>query len=81
VDAPNVVIETVKQAEDGNGIVVRLYETQRRRGVVTLSASFDLAEAERVNLLEETKEALTVDGNQVTFAIRPYQIVTLRLKK
>jgi alpha-mannosidase len=81
VDAPNVVIETVKQAEDGDGIVVRLYETQRRRGAVTLSTSFDLAGADRVNLLEETKDALTVDGNQVTFAIRPYQIVTLRLRR
>jgi alpha-mannosidase len=28
----NVVIETVKRAEDGNGVIVRLYESQRRRG-------------------------------------------------
>jgi hypothetical protein len=27
----NVVIETVKRAEDGDGVIVRLYETQRRR--------------------------------------------------
>ena len=39
-DAPNVVIETVKQAEDGNGIIVRLYETQRKRGPVVLTAGF-----------------------------------------
>ncbi len=81
VDAPNVVIETVKQADDGDGVIVRLYETQRRRGNVTLSAGFDLSGAELVNLLEEKKDDLNVNGNQVTFAIRPYQIVTLRLKK
>jgi alpha-mannosidase len=49
--------------------------------LVTLSTSFELADAELVNLLEESKEALTVDGSQVTFAIRPYQIVTIRLRR
>ncbi len=27
VDSPNIVIETVKRAEDGNGLIVRLYES------------------------------------------------------
>ena len=80
MDQPNVVIETVKQAEDGDRLIVRLYETQRRRGPVTLSTSFNLASAERVNLLEEKQHALAVDGKQVTFPIRPYQIVSLRLR-
>jgi len=30
--APNVIIETVKQAEDGDGIIIRLFESQRKRG-------------------------------------------------
>ncbi|MEZ4834586.1 MAG: glycoside hydrolase family 38 C-terminal domain-containing protein [Caldilineaceae bacterium] len=81
VDAPNVVIETVKRADDGDGVIVRLYETQRRRGEVTLTAGFDLSAAQTVNLLEEKKADLPVTGNQVTFGIKPYQIVTLRLKK
>jgi alpha-mannosidase len=34
VSSPNVIIETVKQAEDGNGIIVRLYEGERNRGAV-----------------------------------------------
>jgi alpha-mannosidase len=81
VDAPNVVIETVKRADDGDGVIVRLYETQRRRGNVTLTAGFDLSAAQTVNLLEEKKDDLPVTGNQVTFGIKPYQIVTLRLKR
>ena len=32
VSAPNVIIETMKHAEDGNGIIIRLYEIQRKRG-------------------------------------------------
>ncbi len=79
VDRSNVVIETVKQAEDGNGIIVRLYECQRQRGPVTMTAGFDIAQAARVNILEQPKEQLQPHGNQVVFDVRPYQIVTLRL--
>lgn len=78
-DRPNVVIETVKQAEDGRGLIVRLYESQRRRGPVTLRTGFPLKGAWRANLLERDGEALPVEGNQVRFPIRPYEIVTLRL--
>jgi len=32
VDKPNIVVETIKWAEDGNGVIVRLYESRRQRG-------------------------------------------------
>ncbi len=79
VDAPHVVIETVKQAEDGRGIIVRLYESQRRRGPVRLTTGFPLAEAWHTNLLEMNQAQLPVTGQEVSLAIKPYEIVTLRL--
>jgi len=39
--AENVVISAVKQAEDGDGMIVRLYETDGREGEVTLSLPAD----------------------------------------
>jgi len=78
-DAPNVVIETVKQAEDRQGVIVRLYECQRRRGHVTLTTDFSLAEAWRTNLLEANQEQLRVSGHSLQVAVKPYQILTLRL--
>ncbi len=80
VDAPNVVIETLKQAEDGDGVIVRLYECQRKRGHVTLTAGFELSEAWRTGLLEQNQDALPCAKHKVTFDIKPYQIVTLRLR-
>ena len=79
VDAPNVIIETVKQAEDGNGVVVRLYENHRIRGTVTVSTGFALSEAYHCNLLEDNETKLEVTDNSVTLPVRPYQIMTLRL--
>ncbi len=81
VDQSHVIIETVKQAEDGNGIIVRLYDSHRRRGHVQLTSAFDIASANVTNLLEEVSEdvELQVDKRQVTFMIKPFQIITLRL--
>jgi alpha-mannosidase len=79
VNVPWVVIETIKGAEDGNGIIVRLYENQRNRGTITLKAGFAVAEAYHCNLLEENENALPVQDNQLQMDIAPYQIITLRL--
>ena len=79
VDRTNIVVETVKQAEDGQGLIVRLYECRRQRGQVTLTTSFELGGAWRTNLLEEAQAVLPVGHRQVSLYVKPYEIVTLRL--
>jgi alpha-mannosidase len=79
VDSPNVVIETIKQAEDGNGLILRIYESQRKRGEFTLTTGFPLAGAWRTNLLEENQQQLETDERGLQLFIKPYQILTLRL--
>ena len=78
-DALNIVLETVKGAEDGQGIIVRLYESHRRRGDITLTAGFALGSVHRTNLLEENQSELKPQGNRVTLFVKPHEIVTLRL--
>jgi len=80
VSAPNVVVETIKRAEDGNGIIVRLYESQRKRGSVSLRLAFPVERAWSANLLEENESALEVQDETVSFNIRPYQIMTIRIE-
>ncbi len=79
IDQPNVIIETIKRAEDGQGIIVRLYEYQRNRGECTLRLGFPINKAWRTNLLEENQEQLEITENSVTLAISPYKVITLRL--
>jgi len=78
--SPNVIIETVKCAEDGDGIIVRLYESQRKRGSVQLRAGVALEAAWETNLLEENESALRVENDSIHLDLKPYQIMTLRLK-
>ena len=75
-----MIIETVKRAEDGDGIIVRLYESQRKRGPVRLQAGFAIEAAWETNLLEENESALRVEKDSVQLDLKPYQIMTLRLK-
>ncbi len=79
VDAPNVVVEAVKAAEDGNGVIVRVYECYGRRTDAALTIGFDAKSAEVVNLLEETMEAAAIADGKVSFAMRPYEIKSFRV--
>jgi len=80
VSAPNIIIETVKRAEDGEGIIVRLYESQRKRGQVQVKFGVAVKSAWVTNLLEENESALSVENDSILLNMKPYQIVTLRVK-
>jgi len=80
VDAPNVVIETVKPAEDGSGdVVLRLYEAMRTATRCTISTTLDVKRATRTNMLEEHESDLAIEGGAVTLDLRPFEIATVRL--
>jgi len=80
VSVPNVIVETVKMAEDGDGFIVRLYESQRKRGQVQVLFGSAVEAVWVTNLLEENESGLSVENDSITLEIKPYQIVTLRVR-
>lgn len=78
--SPNVIVETVKRAEDGDGFIVRLYESQRKRGQVQVKVGCAVESAWVTNLLEDNESALSVDNDSIILNLKPYQIMTLRIK-
>ncbi len=80
INKNNVVLETVKQAEDGDGTVLRLYECENAKTKVTMTVPAGVTKAYTTNLLEEIEEELTVADGKVTFPVGPYEIVTILLK-
>ncbi len=72
-----VIIEAVKQAESGRGIVVRLYECFGRRAKVQLKPGFDFENVSFCNILEESGESAPCEEGIVGFELKPYQIVSL----
>lgn len=78
---PGVLIETLKLAEDRSGdVIVRCYEAEGSRAKATFIAGVPLSSAEVVDLLERPIRPLTIDGQQVACGLRPFEILTLRLK-
>ncbi len=79
VDAPNILIETVKQTQDGNGVVIRLYECHGRRTNAALALGFKPNSAMVCNILEEKLEDAAVNGRQIDFTLKPYEIKSFRV--
>lgn len=78
--AENVVLETVKAAEDGRGFVVRLYECFNRRGVASLVFPKEIARAAECDMLENETAELPADGRELPFRILPYEVKTFRVE-
>ena len=77
-ESPNIVIDTVKMSEDGKGVIVRLYETQRIRTQAKLWLGFAYKEAYKCDLLENCISEQTIVGDNVELSIKPYEIITLK---
>jgi alpha-mannosidase len=80
-DTPGLLVDTVKRAEDGDDLVVRLYEAHGGRGVARLRVGVPFASAWLTNLLEDRLAVTEVDGDSVVVPYRPFEIVTLVLER
>jgi len=79
VTGDNVIIETVKKAEDDNALIVRLYESHGVRGIRTLSTSLPVKKVIETNLMEKEEARLTVKDGKIKLDFKPFQIRTLKL--
>ena len=77
----NIILQTIKQAESGKGIILRLYETEQRS--TTFKANFQNLPSlvEEQNLNEETTSSLKISSEGVCeLSFSPFEIKTLRIK-
>ena len=81
VQPANVILETVKQAEDGDGVIVRLYETENARTEACLTWNRPIASVEECNCIEEKQADAAFDSARILFVIKPYEIKTFRIRE
>ena len=77
----NIIIESVKPAEDGSGdVVVRLYESMRTATRCRLQTSLPFRKFCQTNMLESGAKPLKqVAQGSIELDFRPFEIKTLRL--
>ncbi|MGW6896490.1 alpha-mannosidase [Streptomyces sp. NPDC054919] len=77
---PAVTVESVKLAEDRSGdVIVRLYESAGGRAEAALRVGFPVVRAQITDLLERPLHEATADEHGLVLALRPFQILTVRL--
>lgn len=79
VDCANVILETVKQAEDGNGIILRMYESENAFTKAKLTVHKEFTQAQICSLLEEPERMAAADGNVIDVQLKPYEVVTVKI--
>jgi alpha-mannosidase len=88
----HVVIDTIKPAEDGNGIIIRMHESLNMRGTARVILPQNVTGAYPVNLIEEeeSKESIIDDNidinineemkrTEIELFFKPFEIKSMRL--
>ena len=82
VDAPNVIIDAVKAAEDGSGdIIIRMYECKHAATDAVLTLNLPAAKVCLCDLLENEGEELLIEDSKVKLTLRGFEVKTLRVKR
>lgn len=81
LNCPNIVLDAVKPAQDGNGIIVRVYEAETRHSEVKLSIDLDYNKVIECNLMETDEQEVPCNDKEFSFSIKPHEVKTFRLIK
>lgn len=81
VDRGNVIIDTVKKAEDGNDLIIRIFEALGQRGDVNVTCNIDVKSVAECDLLERVQiEGIDIQEGTFSTYMKPYELKTFRLK-
>ncbi len=74
-----VILETLKMAEDGDALILRLFETNKERKTVRLKFGESYNNISIVNLAEQFERAICIKDGIAEFEIKPHQIITIKI--
>ena len=75
-----VYIETVKMAEDGDGMIVRMYEAFKETKTAVLRFGTAVKSVYLCNLLEKEERELSVQDGVLYVQMKPFEIITLKVR-
>lgn len=73
------MLSTLKKAEEGEALILRFYEPYGARGSVHFKIP-GIKKVTQVNLLEDARESVPLEGNTFKLEVKPFEIVSLRLE-
>ena len=76
-DSENIIIDTVKKAEDSGNIIIRIYESQNIKDKIKLSFGIDIKKLYLCDLLENIEKEIEVKDNTAVLDVNNFEIITL----
>lgn len=78
-DKDNVIIDCVKQAEDDNNLIVRLFDSKRIKTTAKINFGFDVKKVYITDMLENVESEVEVIDNAITLPVGTFEIITLKV--
>ena len=79
IDNDHVMISALKMAEDGDGLILRLYEDQNRRGRVNVTVALAPSGAVECDLYEDEIGRVDIGSGSLCLDISPFEVRTFKL--
>ncbi|MDP4097320.1 alpha-mannosidase [Paenibacillus sp. P96] len=79
-DGEHVVLDTVKTTEEGQGTILRFYESSGKRERISLQWPRPYEQAWLSNALEEPEESISVQDGRMELSFAPYEIKTILIR-
>lgn len=80
ISRKGVVLDAYKAAQNGDGIILRVYEALSSRGKVEITLPMELTSVTECNLMEVNEMLVTHSGNSFAFEIKPNEVRSFRIK-
>jgi alpha-mannosidase len=79
VTPDSVIVDSVKRAEDGRGLIIRLHEADGASCTAEVELAAVPADARRTSLVEDDQEMLDAPGGIIRLPLGPFAVETLRI--
>ncbi len=76
-ESNQVILDTVKQSEDGKSLTLRMYESKGGRGQIHISFAQNVLTAYETNLLEEIQAEIPMCENKLSLTLKPFEVKTI----
>jgi alpha-mannosidase len=79
LSAPNILVSTLKKAEDDDSVILRVYDIEGKDAEARLNLFFPLRSLESVNIIEEAPKGLKPAKDGFVLKVGHHAVETFRL--
>jgi len=76
----NVVMSCVKESEDSQGIIIRMYDATGEGAQAQLILGFEADKASEVDLMEKEIAQLELENGKIKMSVKPFEIKTIAIE-